>query len=1638
MNKTRTLAAKAAALAMALALSLTPLQTAVWAADTGGGQSNELVQTVAEPTEPDFDNGKGTEQSPFEIGSLQELIKLRDHVLKKDQYKTENGEAAKYADAHYRLTADIAFEDSALTDGKYWNGIGRSSSGIGTSVAFAGTFDGDGHKITGFTSSASGGRIYSLGLFGTNTGIIKNVIIENGSVIGPWTGALLCDTNYGTIENCYVSGKCTASFYAAGIAAMNSGGIIKGCFSSVSVSAAYAAPICPSSMDMTVKDNDGNTTTTREEQIENCCYTLQSGSKDTIYGAHDADNTKLTEDEVKNGKAAWLLSGGEKDSPWVQNLPGETVPTLNTKDSANHVYRVEFLVGENQAAEVFCNSGDTIEAPKIAPDSSGMVTTGEWYNGETLFDFAKDTVTKDLTLTSESKPSEHTVTLYLNKGRLKPEDAANWTDNKKAFTSADEDFKLPTPIPEDGFEFIGWTSKDDDSITGTPVKDVTVNKGTTRDLEYHAQYQNNNHPTVEIIVDGVEHADWTELIDSPAFDIYLNKPVNVTIEKLTNYEGHNNSQVTGISYYLSSKPLDEAEKDGFTISPDSGNVIIYVKVLDSAGHTHYVSSSGLVFDIDTPDIVGVTEGGTYCVSADLTVTDANFDKLTLDGEEQAFLKKDGNNYSYSVGAGEHTVVVSDKAGNSRTVSFTVSKEHIRSITISEVIIQPSCETTGITEMHTVCYLGCGKNIKTERIVTEAKGHSWGDWETVDAPNCSDSGLQRHVCKVCKAVELNEISPNANHDWEETYTIVRQPTCEYEGQRYKKCKNCDAVTDSETIPPLQHDLLPAERYDDKAPTCTEDGSYLLTSRCKNCRKIVHTEIEAIPSNGHKWTEWKVVEEQSDCSDSGMLERHCEVCGEKETNDIKPTEHDWDSVYTLDKAPTCTEEGSESIHCKKCGAVKDAKAVEPVGHKFGEWYDVKSSSCTTNGYKERKCTVCGYDETQNLDLSEHEWNEKPTVDKEPTCTTDGEQSVHCKNCDAVKESQTIPAKGHTFGEWEDLKKADCVTEGAQKRTCTVCEAVEERNVDIDNANHTWGDVQIDKEATCTEEGSSSRHCTKCGAEKDVTVIPSKGHSFGEWEDLKKADCVTEGAQKRTCTVCEAVEERNVDIDNANHTWGDIQIDKEATCTEEGSSSRHCTKCGAEKDVTIIPSKGHTWKTSVDEGDCTTPKTTTVYCEVCKTVRETTTEAAPGHKFGDWTTTRPATCTEKGVQTRSCSVCNETETRDIPANGHSYGEWTTTKAATCTTDGTETRTCTVCGKTETRTISATGHSLAEYTAVSPTCTQTGLSYTYCTVCGETISTKTIPAKGHSLTAWQTLYPSTCQSMGAQSRHCTVCGYSETSGIAPTAHDWQTDFTIDKAADCTTDGSRSIHCKNCDASKDSEVIPALGHDYKSTVVAPTETAGGYTEYVCSRCGDSYKSDYTDPTAPEKPVEAEKVSMTKYTSVTDAVRINWNAVEGADGYRVYRYDEASDKWITVKTLGKGDVTTYRNSGLEAGRVYIYKVKAFVRNADGEPIWGKASEEFVTAADPERVTFTAPSSSRDAVRLNWLPVACSGYKVQQYNSGTGKYETVKLVSGNKTTVRISGLESGKTYRFRIQAFTRGGDQKAFSKWSDSIKIATRK
>lgn len=130
----------------------------------------------------------------------------------------------------------------------------------------------------------------------------------------------------------------------------------------------------------------------------------------------------------------------------------------------------------------------------------------------------------------------------------------------------------------------------------------------------------------------------------------------------------------------------------------------------------------------------------------------------------------------------------------------------------------------------------------------------------------------------------------------------------------------------------------------------------------------------------------------------------------------------------------------------------------------------------------------------------------------------------------------------------------------------------------------------------------------------------------------------------------------------------------------------------------------------------------CTICGEVLATEVVPALGHSFGEWIVTIPETCTEKGIETRTCS-CREKETRNIAALGHDEGKWIIT--------------------------------------LKPTCTQKGLQELHCTRCDMVLDTAEIDVIAHDFGDWVVEKEATALKEGLQYRVCNICNTREEEAI-------------------------------------------------------------------------------------------------------------------------------------------------------------------------------------------------------------------------------------------------------------------------------------
>ena len=243
---------------------------------------------------------------------------------------------------------------------------------------------------------------------------------------------------------------------------------------------------------------------------------------------------------------------------------------------------------------------------------------------------------------------------------------------------------------------------------------------------------------------------------------------------------------------------------------------------------------------------------------------------------------------------------------------------------------------------------------------------------------------------------------------------------------------------------------------------------------------------------------------------------------------------------------------------------------------------------------------------------------------------------------------------------------------------------------------------------------------------------------------------------------------------------------TCLTLGYDRYLCVDCGKIEKRDYEAALGHAFQRVVIRGaTCEAPGKVLEICERCGTAQESTTPKGE-HEFS--TTVVPATCTSPGYTLRECAVCGERHIEDITAAlPHNYVAKTT--PATCEGGG---KTVHICGG-----------------------------------CGSSFVTDYTDPLGHSWDEGTEITGSTCTGEGVIEYRCVRCGYHRLEGDPAAGH------VPGEAATCTTPQL----CTKCGA----VIVNALGHDYQKEVTAPTCTEMGYTTYTCSRCGDTYKGDYTD-----------------------------------------------------------------------------------------------------------------------------------------------------------------------------------------------------
>ncbi len=258
---------------------------------------------------------------------------------------------------------------------------------------------------------------------------------------------------------------------------------------------------------------------------------------------------------------------------------------------------------------------------------------------------------------------------------------------------------------------------------------------------------------------------------------------------------------------------------------------------------------------------------------------------------------------------------SDKNYKTAEVKLTVTvTEHTESEVVYENEVAATCTEDGSYDEVVYCSV-CKAEISREGMTIPAKGHTP---QTIPgkAATCTQTGLTSGSrCSVCGTVlQLQSVIPAAGHTPGKEATCTEAQLCTVCGETLAEAKG--------------HTAGAPVRENEKAPTCTEEGSYDEVVYCTVCEEELSRKTVTVGAAGHSPA---IVEgKDATCTESGLTDgEKCSVCGE-----------------TLQKQ----------------------EEIPALGHNFGEWSVTEEAGIGREGEEQRTCSRCGEKETRVIPAEE----------------------------------------------------------------------------------------------------------------------------------------------------------------------------------------------------------------------------------------------------------------------------------------------------------------------------------------------------------------------------------------------------------------------------------------------------------------------------------------------------------------------------------------------------------------------------------------------------------------------------------------------------------------------------------------------
>ncbi len=208
------------------------------------------------------------------------------------------------------------------------------------------------------------------------------------------------------------------------------------------------------------------------------------------------------------------------------------------------------------------------------------------------------------------------------------------------------------------------------------------------------------------------------------------------------------------------------------------------------------------------------------------------------------------------------------------------------------------------------------------------------------------------------------------------------------------------------------------------------------------------------------------------------------------------------------------------------------------------------------------------------------------------------------------------------------------------------------------------------------------------------------------------------------------------------------------------------------------------------------------------------------------------------------------------------------------------------------------------------------------------------------------------------------------------------------------------------------------------------YSYRVKAYIKEDGKTVYGDTSATLKTSTAPKkvTGLTASNTAPTSITLSWSSVNGAEGYRVYKYNPSTGKYSKIGDTSK---TSCVVKNLSPNTTYKFLVKSY-HKLSGTVFSANSSVLTVSTTLAEVQNFRLDAVTTSSYTLRWDSISgVSGYQLEKFNESKGEWVSLQRAMTTKYTARDTGG------RYRVRAYIKNGSEYTYGPYTATL-IAGKK